>query len=93
MTENRQQRVNRGITVGLGTFIWVMVLSVLLKEKVGMGWYLVVAAWIGAGSAHLVENISDFSGAMSPKKLLLAALVSPAWPWLKKLPDKDPPTA
>jgi hypothetical protein len=77
------QRVNVAIAVGGGTFVWVLVLSVLLGETVGLGWFVLLALWVGAGSRHLVANISDFRGRMSPRKLLLAALASPAWPWLK----------
>jgi hypothetical protein len=44
---------------------------------------LLLALWIGAGARHLVDNISDFRERMSPGKLLMAAIVSPAWPWLK----------
>jgi hypothetical protein len=45
-------------------------------------WALLVSVSIALGAAHLVENISEVSGRMTPRKLLRAALVSPAWPWL-----------
>lgn len=54
------------MTVGAGTVIWALLVSVSFA----------------LGAAHLVENISDVSGRMTPRKLLRAALVSPAWPWL-----------
>jgi hypothetical protein len=83
MVESRQQKLNRAITVGVGTFIWVLVLGVLLGDRGGVIWALLLSLWIALGSARLVENISDFGSKMSPRQLLLAALVSPAWPWLK----------
>lgn len=83
MVRNRVQRINVAVAVGVGTFIWVLVLRMLLPENVGLGWFLLLALWIGAGAGHLVNNISDFRDRMSPQKLLLAAIVSPAWPWLK----------
>ena len=83
MVRSRVQRLNVAIAVGVGTFIWVLVLRMLLPESVGLGWLLLLALWIGAGARHLVDNISDFQERMSPVKLLMAAIVSPAWPWLK----------
>ena len=83
MVRSRVQRINVAIAVGLGTFIWVLVMRMLLPENLGLGWFLLLALWIGAGAGHLLNNISDFGGRMSPGKLLMAAIVSPAWPWLK----------
>lgn len=54
------------MTVGAGTVIWALLVSVS----------------IALGAAHRVEKISEVSGCMTPRKLLRAALVSPAWPWL-----------
>jgi hypothetical protein len=89
MGETGQQRLNRAITVGAGTFIWVLVLGVVLGDRNGLMWSLLLGAWIALGSAHLVENISDFGWKMPGRKLLLAALVSPAWPWLRRMPRRD----
>jgi hypothetical protein len=75
--------LNVAIAVGGGTFVWVLVLRLLLGGTVGLGWFVLLALWIGAGARHLVANISDFRGKMSPRNLLMAALASPAWPWLK----------
>lgn len=63
---SRQQTFNRAMTVGAGTVIWALLVSVS----------------IALGAAHRVEKISEVSGCMTPRKLLRAALVSPAWPWL-----------
>lgn len=87
MAESRRQKLNRAATVGAGTFIWVFVLGIVLGDRLEIVWSLLLGGWIALGSAHLVKNISDFSGTMAPRKLLLAALVSPAWPWLKRMPE------
>lgn len=63
---SRHQTFKRPMTVGAGTVIWALMVSVSFA----------------LGAAHLVENINDVSGRMTPRKLLRAALVSPAWPWL-----------
>ena len=63
---SRQQTFNRATTVGAGTVILALLVSVS----------------IALGAAHRVENLSEVSGRMTPRKLLRAALVSPAWPWL-----------
>lgn len=83
MDEAQQTKINRLMTVGLGCLIWVSLMRMLLGESLSMVWPILMGMWIAFGSAHLVENVRDFRSRMRPRAIVLAALISPAWPWLR----------
>jgi hypothetical protein len=79
----RHTTVNRLATVGLGVFLWVSVGMLALGPRFSAIAALLVALWIALGSAHLVRNVRDFRGRMRLRRLLLATILSPAWPWIR----------
>ena len=84
MISKSEQALSVIIIVCLGAFLWGLVLILLLRAWVNPVWFTVpLAAWIGAGAGCLLKTTSHFRRRMSARQILLAALVSPAWPWLK----------